>query len=391
MSHAKIEHPPQFRTLHLLSNSRWTGPSEPAVNLAVALRRAGWDLTFACAAGPGNRPNGVLDRARARGLPTRTGLDLSKHTRPLRVLRDTATLRRWIAELGIGLVHCHLRNAHVVTALALRGRVDRPLIVRSCYLGEGPEGRRERWLLKSHCDALLVVSERARRRVVEEFGFPADRVFFVDTAIDLARFDPGRDLGDRRADLGLAPDTFVVGLVARIQWRRRFDLILQAVDRARRRLPGLRVLLVGRGTNMEPIAVRPIRRMGLEETILLPGYQEGDDYVRTLASLDAKIYLVPGTDGSCRAVREAMAMGLPVIATRRGMLRELVGEDERGLLVDETPESLADAILALAGDRERCAALGRRGRSFALERFSLEGQAAKVGEVYRTLIERSGP
>jgi glycosyltransferase involved in cell wall biosynthesis len=128
--------------------------------------------------------------------------------------------------------------------------------------------------------------------------------------------------------------------------------------------------------------------MGLNDIIMLPGYQRGDDFVRTIASMDVNVYLVPGTDGSCRAVRETMAMGVPTIASQRGMLPELVGDDERGLVIDDTPQNLANAIIALANDRKRCISFGQHARRFAVEHFSLDRQAGIVGGIYRELMER---
>jgi len=301
---------------------------------------------------------------------------------------DGRRLRRWLADEGFDLIHCHLRNAHVVGALAARRMADRPLVVRTCYAGDGPKGYWERRLLRELTDGLLTVSERGRERALTEIRFPADRAWAVHTGIDLARFDPGRGLGDRRAELDIAPDVFVVGIVARVQWRRRYDVFLKAIDRARRQLPELRAIIVGRGTNMAPIALDPVRKMGLGEVVIFPGYHTGDDYVRTLASMDVKVYLVPGTDGSCRAVREAMAIGVPVIAARRGVLPELVADGERGLVIDDTAENLANAIVALARDPERRAAMGRCARQYAIDHFSLDGQAESVGHIYRQLVER---
>jgi glycosyltransferase involved in cell wall biosynthesis len=139
---------------------------------------------------------------------------------------------------------------------------------------------------------------------------------------------------------------------------------------------------------MKPIALDPIKRMKLNDTIVLPGYQTGDDFVRTIASMDVNVFLVPGTDGSCRAVREAMAMGVPIIASQRGILPELVGDGERGLVIDDTPENLANAIIELAHDRERRIAFGQHAKQFAREHFSLDRQADIVGSIYRELMER---
>ncbi len=377
-----------MKVLHLFSNWRWTGPAEPALNLACALMRSGCDVAFACGRSPRGRPNAVEEKALERGVPLRPGLALSKHMNPFTNYPDGARLRKWLEAERFDLIHCHLRNDHVVAALAARRMPGRPIVVRSCYVGEGPHGYWEGRLAREFTDGLLVLSERGRQQAVERLRLPADRAWLFDTALDLGRFSPERGLGNRRAEWGIAPEAFVVGLVARIQWRRRFHVLLEAIARAHAQVPGLRAIIVGRGTHMNAIAVKPARKMGLGQVVVFPGYQADDDYVRALATMDVKLFLVPGTDGSCRAVREAMAMGLPIVASRRGMLPELVADGERGLVVDDTPEKLAAAIVALARDSERRKALGSQARDYALQRFSLERQAEVVGAVYRELLAR---
>ena len=378
-----------MKILHLFSNRRWTGPAEPVVNLSTALHRAGWDVTFACGQEHKGFKNTVLQNAQERGVPTRIGLRLQKHNNLLRDYSDGLRLRKWLRDDQFDIVHAHLRNAHIVARLAILRMANRPLIVRTCYAGDGPKGLREELLLRRNTDGLIVVSDRARRTVIDKVGFQADRIWSVHTPIDMNRFNPDRGLGDRRAEFGIDPDAFVVGIIARIQWRRRYHVFLEAIDRARHRLPNLRAIIVGRGTNMKPIALDPIKRMRLNDVIVLPGYHTGDDFVRTIATMDISVYLVPGTDGSCRAVREAMAMGVPIIAAQRGMLPELIGDSERGLVIDDTPENLANAILDLARDHERCMALRRQARQYALRYFSLERQADIVGGIYRELAEHS--
>ncbi len=376
-----------MKVLHLFSNWRWTGPAEPALNLAAALQRQGHVVAFACGRAPRGQTNEVEPRVLERGVPLRAGLALNKHMNPFHNYPDGRTLRGWLEAERFDFIHCHMRNDHIVAALAARRMAGRPLVVRSCYLGEGPKGYWEGRLAREFTEGMLLLSEAARRQAIGRLRLPADRAWLFDTAVDLDRFNPERGLGNRRAEFGFTPDTFVIGLVARIQWRRRYDVLLEAIARAHRELPSLRALLVGRGTHMQAIAVDPARRMGLSDIVLFPGYQTGDDYVRTLATLDAKVFLVPGTDGSCRAVREAMAMGLPVISSRRGVLPDLVGGG-RGIVVNDTPEELAAAIVALGRDPERRRALGTSGRQHAIEHFSLERQAEVVGGVYAELLAR---
>ncbi|MCP4576583.1 MAG: glycosyltransferase family 4 protein [Deltaproteobacteria bacterium] len=377
--------PDPEKILHLFSNHRWTGPAEPAVNLACALLQTGHDVTFSCGKQPRGRKNGIIINAQKKGLDIRPGLNLKKHLNPLKTWVDSRMLSRWLHQDGFGIVHAHLENAHIVSALAVLRMGQRPFVVRSCYEGDGRCSFRDKYLLQHHTDALLVVSESARQTVVE-YGFPSDRVWVVPTAIDLKRFDPKRGFHDRRAEFNINPDDFVVGIVARIQWHRRYNIFLEAIDRARRKVPNLRAVIVGRGSNMKPIVVDPIQKMGLQDIVILPGYQAGDDFVRILLTMDVKVFLVPGTDGSCRAVREAMAMGIPVIAAKRGMLTELVETKKRGLIIDDSAEALSNAIVHLAKEQEKRMEMGASARQYALNHFSSRDQAEKVGNIYEELV-----
>jgi len=132
-----------------------------------------------------------------------------------------------------------------------------------------------------------------------------------------------------------------------------------------------------------------VRERGLDGTVILPGYLTGDEYAGTLAALDVAVFLVPGSDGTCRAVREALAMGLPVIAARRGMLPELVRDGETGLIIDDTPENLAQALVRLARDRETRLRMSELARADAHRRFSYATHAAALLDLYRgALAER---
>lgn len=106
-----------------------------------------------------------------------------------------------------------------------------------------------------------------------------------------------------------------------------------------------------------------------------------------LGALDFKVFLVPGSDGTCRAVREAMALGKPVVAFRRGMLPEIVEDGRMGFLVEEDPHTLAHALTRLAQDAALRGEMGRAARVRALSCFSMADQAAKVASFYRRTVK----
>jgi glycosyltransferase involved in cell wall biosynthesis len=128
-----------------------------------------------------------------------------------------------------------------------------------------------------------------------------------------------------------------------------------------------------------------MHQLGLARNLILTGYHlEG--YRELLAALDIKIFLVPGSDGSCRAVREAMAMGKPVIAANRGILPELVEDGVSGMVVDDTPENLAQAILGLVTNQPLRRKMGEAARQRMCREYSLAGQLEKVESVYQRAL-----
>ena len=129
----------------------------------------------------------------------------------------------------------------------------------------------------------------------------------------------------------------------------------------------------------------PTRAMGLEDVVIHTGYRI-EDYVDVVSCMDIDVFLVPGSDGSCRAVREVMAMGKPVIAANRGMLPEIVDNDINGLVVEDTPENMAEAFLKLSRDENLRNKLAEASLNKAREKFSLDTQAIQVEKVYEELL-----
>ena len=370
--------------LHLFSNYKWTGPAEPAHALAAGLRERGVEVVFRSSGyTKGDARNHVAERGARLGLAPVTDLDLSKHRKPWRDWRDARRLSALLAHERFELVHCHLANDTRIARAALRGRTLP--FVRSLYETE-PER-----LLRADVATLgrarrVFVFARGVERALAERGVPPERIVPLEASVDLARFGPGDGSAQRRA-LGLAPEDFVAGIVARVQPQRRFDLLLDAAERAAQDCPRLRVVVIGRGSKLDATAREPARARGLlDRVVFFPGYFEGAAYVDVLRALDVKLFLVPGTDGTARAVREALACGLPVLTTRRGILPELVRDGVTGRVLDETPEAFAAALVALAREPDARRRMGEAARKDAEARFSRARQVATVIGSYEALL-----
>jgi glycosyltransferase involved in cell wall biosynthesis len=125
--------------------------------------------------------------------------------------------------------------------------------------------------------------------------------------------------------------------------------------------------------------------MGLSDAIVHTGYRTGD-YVDVVSCMDFNVFLVPGSDGSCRAVREVMAMKIPVIAANRGMLPEIVDHNTTGLVIEDTAENLAKAFVTFAKDEPLRQRFAEASLKKAQDLFSLESMAKRVEKVYEGLL-----
>jgi glycosyltransferase involved in cell wall biosynthesis len=373
-----------MKILHLLSNAKWTGPAEPALNLCVALRRRNIEADFACTPHAGDSINKVVETARDRGIEPILRFRLAKHRRVVANFLDRRALEQFLSSHSYDIIHCHLDNAHRI-AVRAAARAGLPL-VRSSYDGEGLASY-DAARLCAGTDWLIEPSQMAIDHDVELYGFPRERMTVASGGIDIERFSPGRPVPDGRRWLNIPLDAFVVGIVARLQRHRHFEDLFAALEQLVKHEDRIHAVVVGRGTHEQEVAREPVRRLGLEGHVHFPGYLEGEDYVGMLGSFDVKVFLVPGSDGACRAVKEAMAMAKPVVAADRGMLRELIDDGRNGYVVDGSPNSLYTVLEKLRHDRQLVRALGRGAREKAVRVFSMDAQAETVAEVYSKLMQ----
>lgn len=372
-----------MRILQLTGDWKWTGPAEPMLRLAEALRARGHDVALACPESPGGEP-GLAERARAAGFPPALALSRGRGVRPLADARDARRLAALLGERKIELVHAWHTRDHWLALRARRASGAR--VVRTWRAARPiPAWPWNRWFFGPGCDALWCASPRTARACAHlRGGRPVAGGF---GAVDLARFAPGAPAPGVRTSLGLGPDDRVVGIVARVQRQRRFDLLLDAARRLAARDPRARVLVVGRGTHREAVAIRPAAALGLADRVIFAGYRR-DDYLDVLRAIDVFTLLVPGSDGTCRAVLEAAACGIPAVVTRRDALPEIVADGETGLVVDEDPAALAAAWERLLADAELRARMGAAAARRARALFAPERLADDVEALYRAALGR---
>jgi len=227
----------------------------------------------------------------------------------------------------------------------------------------------------------LSVSEQAHATMPARL---AARTEVLVHGIDL---DATRALADRdaaRRDLGIGSAEIVFGTVANFRAQKDYPNLLAAARALLDRNVPVRFLVVGQGPLDAEIRAERTR-LGLETTVTILG--ERHDAIRVMSACDGFV-LASNNEGLPVALMEALAIGLPVVATDVGGVAEAITDGVNGRLVPtRNPIALADALQSLVDDPERRAALAA-GAAASSGRFDIRRTVARIATVYRSLANQ---
>jgi glycosyltransferase involved in cell wall biosynthesis len=338
------------------------GMRRHVIGLTEGLPAYGWEVATAA-------PEGVRTSAAGVGFQ----LALGDRPRPASDLRAIRSLREVIRDWAPVLVHAHGVKAALVTLLA-RPAAGPPVVVTFHNLWPGGALTLPLRLLAPRAAAAIAVSEAVRERLAAH-SVHLRRLEVIPNGIDLRSYAPAASLSTDRP--------FTVAFLGRLTEEKGIPVLLEAA----RRLPDaveLRLVIAGDGplrTAVEAEVLRPGSRvwfLGYQEQVLSV-YQAAD--VVVMPSL---------AEGHPMAALEAMACGLPVVASRVGGLQEIVIDGETGMLTPPgDAASLGAALAALAADRERGLALGAAGRRRVEAHFTRERMLARLHSVYASVLAPS--
>jgi glycosyltransferase involved in cell wall biosynthesis len=381
-----------MKILHLFSDWKWTGPADPVLSLCKALEERGHDVTLAYRKPPLPVEDSLEKRVLTAGVKATDQFSLNhvlKFSEPSSLrdnLRDFLNLKRYLRQEKFDILNVHHSHDHILGGISARLAKCDTVVIRTDHKRDPLKPNLGNRLLVSHfSDGMITFSERARREDAEHFGFQMERVARIVPALNLERIDSRKQFRDMRTVFGIRQEDFIIGMIARFQKYRRTKVFLEAVRIIAKEFPNFKVLLVGRSSQMEESVIQPMKSLGVEPWVILGGYRT-DDYFDTLACMDIFIFLMAGSDGTARALREAMAMGKPVVVANRGMLPELVENGVSGLVVDDRPELLAEATLQLLRNPEKRKAMGKAAWEKAHREFRLDRQVEAVEKFYQEMM-----
>jgi glycosyltransferase involved in cell wall biosynthesis len=373
-----------MRVLHFLSSSSFHGAETMAAELVRQLHALGVETDVAVLDNGGRGDRQILQVAAsaiAEGVVLPCAGRYDRRTAP--------ALRAHLARRRIDVVHSHKYKSSFYTLLALRGLAPRPPLVATFHnwLYDTWKLRAYAWLdqrLARHCDAAVAVSAPIERTLLRHAA--RERVWRIGNGVDVQRYRPfdAAAVTARRAaqGWGAAP---VLGFVGRLVPDKGLRFLMQALALLDRE--GCRdwqFVLLGEGPDRAAIEAQA-QSLGLQDRVRLLGNRS--DVAELLPALD--LFVLPSlVEAFPMVVVEAMACGLPVLATDVGDVARIVETPATGRVVaPRDAVALAAALrelLALPDGRRR--AMGEAGRARAEEQFSSRRMAQAYLDVYERVL-----
>ncbi|MDQ6893051.1 MAG: glycosyltransferase family 4 protein [Acidobacteriota bacterium] len=307
---------------------------------------------------------------------------------PLRHEFDLSTARRLAAvvdERGVDVIHAHKGIAHSAALFATLFSRRRPVLVVNRGVSF-PLDAFNRIKYHVRMDAVVTVCEDIKNVIVASGRLPREKVHVVYAGVDLSVFDPALASPKRiRGEWGVGDSETLLVQVGVREWKGWRDVI-DAVSILARQFPRLKAALVACEDDAKMREVAEYARgRGVAERVIPVGFRT--DMPDILAAADFVADLSYEGLGITGTLREAIAMGTPVLASAAGGNPELVVDGSSGRLVPpRDPPALAAALAALLRDPAEAASLGRQGRERVGQGFSSEIRLDRIEELYRRLI-----
>jgi glycosyltransferase involved in cell wall biosynthesis len=294
-------------------------------------------------------------------------------------------LVRLMRERQVHIVHTHVYNPGVYGRIAakLAGVPGVVATAHGVYYRRKWKRRLINRVLAHYTDRQIAVSEAVKQDLIRYDWVRPESIEVIPTGIDLTPFQLEVDPAKVRSELGLPPDAYVFGTVGRLERPKGHVYLLRAFERIAKANARARLVLVGDGSLAKPLQ-EEAARLGFAERVVFAGSRRNVPYL--LRAMD--VFVFPSLwEGQGLALVEAMASGLPVVASRVGGVSEVITDGTCGKLVPAgSPEALAEAMLAVMANPARAREMGTAARARAESVFGASRMIERLEELYLEIV-----
>ncbi|MEM9773561.1 MAG: glycosyltransferase family 4 protein [Chloroflexota bacterium] len=344
--------------------------------------------------GPQTGPEGsLIDEVRNRGIELTIMPELVREVDLIKDIKAIFALRSLMMEREYDLVHTHSSKAGVLGRIAAKW-AGVPHIVHTVhgwsYHEHLPPRRKQFYVALEkigyrYGDAMIVVSPKdIDKGLAEGIGRREDYTV-IRSGIELDRFgNPQVAAAETRSQMGIPADALVIGSVTRLSEQKDPLGLIYGLAQVHQRRPSVYSVIVGDGP-LRPEVEAKIADYGLADRVILTGLRR--DVPELMAAFDVFV-LASLWEGLPRVLPQAMATGLPIVATRADGSAEAIEDGVNGFLIDaKRPDLVADRLIQLIDSSEMRQAFGAAGKA-RVPMFGAKKMVADIDQLYKSLIER---
>jgi glycosyltransferase involved in cell wall biosynthesis len=364
-----------YTILHTESSQGWGGQELRIIQESLEFMKRGYRMMIACQ--PGSQ---IYTTAEGKGIPVialkmKSSIDPVAFTKCLRAIKANK----------VDLVHTHSSTDSWICSPAAKWAVLPVIRSRhvSTPIAKSPFSR---LLYMKLADRVITSGDAIKREMIKVNGYDPQKIVSIPAGIDEKIFSPEINGDDVRKELNIGRDDYLLGIVSILRSWKGHTYLLEAFKALRERIPNLKLLIAGSGPQEKNIAYY-IKENGLTGSAIMAGFRE--DVPQILKNLNLFILPSYANEATSQVIPQAMAVGIPVIATSVGGIGEVITDGETGKLVPpRDSHALSEAIYWAYQHGEECRKMAWKARERVLKEFTLTRMIDQTENVYQELLSR---
>ncbi|GAB4536383.1 MAG: glycosyltransferase family 4 protein [Thermodesulfovibrionia bacterium] len=360
-----------MRILHTEWSDGLGGQERRILSEAKGLIDRGHDVTIVCRKGSRIRDEAIKQGIETETIPMRWSWDIEG------ILR----LYLFIKKRRFHVVNTHSGIDSWIGGISAR-LAGVPLLIRTRHLNI-PLKRNILNFIHYLPDVYITCGEEMRMNLIKNCGFPEDKVVSIPTGVDNGFFEVNRDKDGQRR-YGIPDDSPVITNIGILRRVKGHEVTLMAVKGVIEEIPHARFLIVGDGPRRKALEGL-VDELGIRKFVIFTGYV---DDVREILSISDVVVLSSWSEGLPQGILQAMASGVPVVATRVGGVPEVIIHKETGVLVEPGDrEALAKGIIRILKDPMLRDHTVRKARELVRSKYTLNHMLDRIETLYREMTK----
>ncbi len=363
-----------MKILHIISTSKWTGPATYVVDIQKFLHQQGISSLIAIRTKPSGNLKEILKKEKINFTEE---LKLYKKFNPIYFFLDLKNLNKIIKNFSPNIIHTHFSIENILTILLKNKNY---YLIRSIHNTKSSIKKPFSQLILNKNHYIHTVCNEYKENLIKYNKIPEEKIKIISGWVDSEKFTP---LGEKY----IKDDNFIkIGMVARFQSHRGHEFLVKAFKEIFNKNKNVRLILTGRGEYKQHIE-NLVRDLNLSNYVIFTGYLK-DELPILLRSLDIFVLLEEGSDGTCRAILEAMSSGLPIVSVKKGAIKDTVKENINGFLINSKKniKELAEKLDILIKNEDLRKKFKKNSRKIIIENFTKEKKLNEFINFYEKIL-----